>query len=127
MFLAPLFEDQSTSCLKSNQNVSTDLNLDLDLIMPKCIDLGINIDHIATLRNARGTAYPCPLKAAQLAEYAGADLITLHLREDRRHIKDADVLALKSVIKSRMNLECALTQEMLTIACHIQQFEHSNL
>ena len=68
------------------------------------LELGINIDHVATLRNARGTSYPDPLKAAQLAEEAGADLITLHLREDRRHIKDADLLALRPLIKTRMNL-----------------------
>lgn len=87
---------------------------------PKAIELGINIDHIATLRNARGTIYPDPIKAARLAEEAGADLITLHLREDRRHIKDADLIALRPLIKTRMNLECAVTQEMLDIACKIQ-------
>ena len=86
----------------------------------KALDLGINIDHIATLRNARGTVYPNPLKAALLAEEAGADLITLHLREDRRHIKDADLLALRPLIKTRMNLECAITPEMLAIACKVQ-------
>ncbi|OYW78795.1 MAG: pyridoxine 5'-phosphate synthase, partial [Polynucleobacter sp. 32-46-5] len=69
------------------------------------LELGINIDHVATLRNARGTVYPDPLKAAHLAEEAGADLITLHLREDRRHIKDADLLALRPLIQTRMNLE----------------------
>jgi len=87
---------------------------------PKALELGINIDHIATLRNARGTIYPDPIKAARLAEEAGADLITLHLREDRRHIKDADLIALRPLIKTRMNLECAVTQEMLDIACKIQ-------
>ena len=86
----------------------------------KALELGINIDHIATLRNARGTIYPDPLKAAQLAEEAGADLITLHLREDRRHIKDADLLALRPLIKTRMNLECAVTLEMLNIACQVK-------
>ncbi len=75
--------------------------------------LGVNIDHIATVRNARGTIYPSPLEAALLAETHGADLITLHLREDRRHIKDADVFAIKQAIRTRMNLEMALTGEML--------------
>jgi pyridoxine 5-phosphate synthase len=87
---------------------------------PKALELGINIDHIATLRNARGTIYPDPIKAARLAEEAGADLITLHLREDRRHIKDADLIALRPLIQTRMNLECAVTPEMLDIACKIQ-------
>ena len=84
------------------------------------IELGINIDHVATLRNARGTIYPDPLKAARLAEEAGADLITLHLREDRRHIKDADLLALRPLIQTRMNLECAVTPEMIQIACEVK-------
>jgi len=87
---------------------------------PNILELGINIDHVATLRNARGTAYPDPLKAARLAEEAGADLITLHLREDRRHIKDADLLALRPLIQTRMNLECAVTPEMINIACRVQ-------
>ncbi len=86
----------------------------------KALELGINIDHVATLRNARGTIYPDPLKAARLAEEIGADLITLHLREDRRHIKDADLLALRPLIKTRMNLECAVTPEMLNIACQVK-------
>ncbi len=84
------------------------------------LELGINIDHVATLRNARGTLYPDPLRAAALAEEAGADLITLHLREDRRHIKDADLLALRPLIKTRMNLECAVTPEMINIACQVK-------
>lgn len=84
------------------------------------LELGINIDHVATLRNARGTVYPDPLKAARLAEEAGADLITLHLREDRRHIKDADLFALRPLIKTRMNLECAVTPEMIDIACQVK-------
>ncbi len=83
------------------------------------IELGINIDHIATLRNARGTTYPDPIRAALEAEAAGADLITLHLREDRRHIKDADLFALRPLITTRMNLECALTTEMIDIACRV--------
>ncbi|MBU3566472.1 pyridoxine 5'-phosphate synthase [Polynucleobacter sp. MWH-HuK1] len=84
------------------------------------LELGINIDHVATLRNARGTVYPDPLRAAALAEEAGADLITLHLREDRRHIKDADLLALRPLIQTRMNLECAVTPEMINIACQVK-------
>ena len=84
------------------------------------LELGINIDHVATLRNARGTVYPDPLRAARLAEEAGADLITLHLREDRRHIKDADLIALRPLIQTRMNLECAVTPEMIDIACAVK-------
>ena len=84
------------------------------------IELGINIDHVATLRNARGTSYPDPLRAALLAEEAGADAITLHLREDRRHIKDADVRAIRPRLNTRMNLECAVTSEMLDFACSIR-------
>jgi pyridoxine 5-phosphate synthase len=84
------------------------------------IDLGVNIDHIATVRNARGTAYPDPIRAALLAEQAGADLITLHLREDRRHIKDADVLALRPQLATRMNLEAAVTREMIDFACRVK-------
>ncbi|MBV7535230.1 pyridoxine 5'-phosphate synthase [Duganella sp. sic0402] len=84
------------------------------------IDLGVNIDHVATLRNARGTKYPDPIRAALLAEQAGADCITLHLREDRRHIKDADVIALAPQLITRMNLEAAVTQEMIDFACQIK-------
>ena len=84
------------------------------------IELGVNIDHVATLRNARGTVYPDPLRAALLAEEAGADVITLHLREDRRHIKDADVRAIRPRLGTRMNLECAVTPEMLDFACGIR-------
>jgi pyridoxine 5-phosphate synthase len=84
------------------------------------IELGVNIDHVATLRNARGTIYPDPIQAALWAEEAGADLITLHLREDRRHIKDADVEALRPQLKTRMNLESAVTSEMLDFACRIK-------
>jgi pyridoxine 5-phosphate synthase len=84
------------------------------------IELGVNIDHVATLRNARGTAYPDPLKAALLAEEAGADAITLHLREDRRHIKDADVELIRPQLRTRMNLESAVTQEMIDFACRIK-------
>lgn len=84
------------------------------------IDLGINIDHVATLRNARGTVYPDPLRAALLAEEAGADAITLHLREDRRHIKDADVELIRPQLMTRMNLESAVTSEMVDFACRIK-------
>lgn len=82
--------------------------------------LGVNIDHIATLRQARGTRYPDPVYAAQLAEAAGADGITVHLREDRRHIQERDIRLLAEVIQTRMNLEMALTTEMLTFAEEIK-------
>ncbi len=78
--------------------------------------LGVNIDHIATLRNARGTQYPDPVHAAEIAERAGADGITIHLREDRRHILDRDVRILRETIQTRMNLEMAVTDEMIGIA-----------
>ena len=81
------------------------------------LHLGVNIDHVATLRQARRTSYPDPVAAALLAEEAGADSITLHLREDRRHIQDGDVEALKEAMSTRMNLEMAVTEEMLVIAC----------
>lgn len=84
------------------------------------IDLGVNIDHVATLRNARGTTYPDPVQAALLAEEAGADCITLHLREDRRHIRDADVEAIRPQLRTRMNLESAITAEMIDFACRIK-------
>ncbi|MDB5728987.1 MAG: pdxJ [Noviherbaspirillum sp.] len=84
------------------------------------IDLGVNIDHVATVRNARGTVYPDPVQAALLAEEAGADGITLHLREDRRHIKDADVEAIRPQLRTRMNLESAVTREMIDFACRIK-------
>ncbi|MEW5288331.1 pyridoxine 5'-phosphate synthase [Erwinia papayae] len=82
--------------------------------------LGVNIDHIATVRNARGTNYPDPVQAAFVAEQAGADGITVHLREDRRHITDRDVRILRQTIQTRMNLEMAVTDEMLDIACEIK-------
>ena len=81
--------------------------------------LGVNIDHVATLRQARGTRYPEPLQAALVAEQAGADSITLHLREDRRHIQDRDVRMLADMLHTRMNLEMAATAEMLDIARRI--------
>ena len=82
--------------------------------------LGVNIDHIATLRQARGTIYPDPVQAAFIAEQAGADGITVHLREDRRHIVDRDIELLNQTIQTRMNLEMAITDEMLTIAERIK-------
>lgn len=82
--------------------------------------LGVNIDHIATLRQARGTSYPDPVHAAAVAEHAGADGITIHLREDRRHIVDRDVDVLAKTLKTRMNLEMAVTDEMLEIAINTQ-------
>jgi pyridoxine 5-phosphate synthase len=84
------------------------------------IDLGVNIDHVATLRQQRHTDYPDPVEAALRAEDAGADVITLHLREDRRHIQDADVRRLRPLLRTRMNLECAVTKEMLDIACSVR-------
>ncbi|OIQ47736.1 MAG: pyridoxine 5'-phosphate synthase [Gammaproteobacteria bacterium MedPE] len=84
------------------------------------IYLGVNIDHIATLRQARGTTYPDPVHAASVAELAGADGITIHLREDRRHIQDRDVYTLAQTLQTRMNLEIAVTQEMLSIACNVK-------
>jgi pyridoxine 5-phosphate synthase len=80
------------------------------------IYLGVNIDHIATLRQARGTRYPDPIQAAIEAEQAGADSITLHLREDRRHIQERDVAMLADILQTKMNLEMAVTEEMLSIA-----------
>ena len=82
--------------------------------------LGVNIDHVATLRQARGTDYPSPLGAALAAEEAGADYITLHLREDRRHIQDKDVLAIRRALRTRMNLESAVTAEMLAFARRVR-------
>lgn len=82
--------------------------------------LGVNIDHVATLRQARGTRYPDPVQAAIESEQAGADSITLHLREDRRHIQERDVEILKDVLQTRMNLEMAVTDEMLAIASRLR-------
>lgn len=81
------------------------------------IRLGVNIDHVATLRQARGTSYPDPVQAARIAEHAGADSITVHLREDRRHIQDRDVLRLRETLQTRMNLEMAATSELVAFAC----------
>ena len=82
--------------------------------------LGVNIDHVATLRQARGTSYPRPADAVVMAEQAGADSITVHLREDRRHIQDSDLIAISEVMRTHMNLEMAVTDEMLEIAAHIK-------
>lgn len=86
----------------------------------KDILLGVNVDHIATLRQARGTTYPDPVHAASVAEHAGADGITVHLREDRRHIQDRDIYVLKETLQTRMNLEMAVTDEMIDIACKVK-------
>ncbi|AIL32807.1 pyridoxine 5'-phosphate synthase [Basilea psittacipulmonis] len=82
--------------------------------------LGVNIDHVATLRQQRLGVYPDPVQAALLAEDAGADSITLHLREDRRHIQDADVYRMRPLLRTKMNLECAITEEMIDIACKVR-------
>jgi pyridoxine 5-phosphate synthase len=84
------------------------------------IALGVNIDHVATLRQARRARYPDPLSAALMAEEAGADSITLHLREDRRHIQDRDVVVMREALQTRMNLEMAVTEEMLRIAQQVR-------
>lgn len=86
----------------------------------KEILLGVNVDHIATLRQARGTNYPDPVYAASVAEHAGADGITVHLREDRRHIQDRDIYLLKQTLHTRMNFEMAVTDEMIAIACEVK-------
>ena len=82
--------------------------------------LGVNIDHVATLRQARGTTYPSPVDAALAVEAAGADYITLHLREDRRHIQDRDVEELRAALRTRMNLELALTPAMIAVAVRVR-------
>jgi len=84
------------------------------------IALGVNIDHVATIRQARRVHYPDPIHAALLAEKSGADSITLHLREDRRHIQDRDVVLMRQVLETRMNLEMALTEEMIGIAREVK-------
>lgn len=88
--------------------------------MSTTMTLGVNIDHVATLRQARGTQYPDPVYAAQTAEQSGADSITCHLREDRRHIQERDVLLLKQVIQTKLNLEIAAVDEMLDFACALK-------
>lgn len=84
------------------------------------IKLGLNIDHVATLRQVRGARYPNLVRAALICEEAGADAVTIHLREDRRHIQDADVENLRGMLQTRMNLECAVTDEMISIALRIK-------
>ena len=84
------------------------------------IKLGVNIDHVATLRQARGTKYPSVVEAALRAEQAGADSITLHLREDRRHMQDEDIFAIRPLLQTKMNLELAATDEMITIALKVK-------
>jgi pyridoxine 5-phosphate synthase len=90
------------------------------LLRPAGIALGLNIDHVATLRQARRGRYPDPLQAALLAEQSGADSITLHLREDRRHIQDRDLAVLREALQTRMNLEMAVTDEMIGIAQQVR-------
>ncbi|MGH8579951.1 MAG: pyridoxine 5'-phosphate synthase [Gammaproteobacteria bacterium] len=87
---------------------------------PQPVLLGVNIDHVATLRQVRSTRYPDPVQAAILAEHAGADGITLHLREDRRHIQDRDVYLLRELLQTRMNLEMAISEDTLRIAEKVQ-------
>jgi pyridoxine 5-phosphate synthase len=89
-------------------------------MVKQVILLGVNIDHVATLRQARGTRYPEPIQAALVAEQAGADSITAHLREDRRHIQDRDIYLLKDMLHSRLNLEMAVTDEMIGIALRVK-------
>jgi pyridoxine 5-phosphate synthase len=89
----------------------------------KNILLGVNVDHVATLREARGVNYPDPLKIALIAEKNGADSITIHLREDRRHIQDHDVERMIAVIDSRVNFEMAATDEMIDIACRLKPYD----
>ena len=88
----------------------------------QAILLGVNIDHVATLRQARGSIYPEPVQAALIAEQAGADGITAHLREDRRHIQDRDIFLLKEMIHTRLNFEMGVTGEMLDIACKVRPY-----
>ncbi len=88
----------------------------------KNILLGVNIDHVATLRQARGTFYPEPIQAALVAEQAGADGITAHLREDRRHIQDRDIFLLKEMLHTRLNMEMAVTDEMVALATKVKPY-----
>lgn len=90
------------------------------MVEPSRLLLGVNIDHVATLRQARGTRYPDPVQAAAVAEDAGADGITVHLREDRRHIQDRDIYLLADTLQTRMNFEMAVTDEMVSIAEKVQ-------
>ncbi len=101
------------------QNIRLKWNIGRESMNQQPIFLGVNIDHVATLRQARGTRYPDPIQAAIDAEQAGADGITLHLREDRRHIQERDVRMLKEILQTRMNLEMAVTDEMIAIAAEV--------
>ena len=92
----------------------------MNMIPASTMLLGVNIDHVATLRQARGTTYPDPCQAALIAEQAGADSITVHLREDRRHIQDADLDLLQAQLKTHMNLELAVSEEIIAIACRVR-------
>jgi pyridoxine 5-phosphate synthase len=92
----------------------------MSLVLRSAMLLGVNVDHVATLRQARGTSYPDPCQAALLAEQAGADSITVHLREDRRHIQDSDLDLLQAQLKTRMNLELAVSAEIIAIACRVR-------
>lgn len=87
---------------------------------PAALRLGVNVDHVATIRQARGTAYPDPVEAGRLALAAGAASVTVHLREDRRHIQDRDVIALVAAARERLNLEMAITEPMLALACKLR-------
>ncbi|MDF1562274.1 MAG: pyridoxine 5'-phosphate synthase [Deltaproteobacteria bacterium] len=87
------------------------------------VRLGVNVDHVATLRQARGVRFPDPVAAALLAESAGADQITVHLREDRRHIQERDLRVLRETVQTRLNLECAAADEVLSIACKVRPDE----
>lgn len=109
-------EDSPGSCFHAN--LTTDLKYNNKMNAANIL-LGVNVDHVATLRQARGTRYPDPVKAALLAEESGADSITVHLREDRRHIQDRDVQRLAEAQATRMNLEMAVTDEMLSIATEL--------
>jgi len=106
------------SSLKTGKNVIQTNNINRQ--KESLILLGVNIDHVATLRQARLTRYPEPVQAALLAEQAGADGITAHLREDRRHIQDRDIIRLQEMIHTRLNLEMAVTDSMVDFACRIK-------
>ncbi len=101
-------------------NTAMETTMLTDLQRPQGILLGVNIDHVATVRQARGTRYPEPIQAALVAEQAGADSITLHLREDRRHIQERDVERLRDMLNTHMNLEMAATDGMVQIACRLK-------
>ena len=101
-------------------NLHSNLNRNLSRNLNNRVLLGVNVDHVATLRQARGTRYPDPVQAALDAEEAGADGITVHLREDRRHIQERDVRLIKQTMNTRLNLEMAVLDEMVAFACEIK-------